>query len=106
MCFLEVVDPFGFQGHAVAGRDEVKWSALNDKLLSTARLGSCLLSTSSQLGPPLPSVCLCPAAPRAPSHSHHMRVLSPHSACLWRGQLHLYLNCPKPGPPCWATLGE
>ena len=56
MCCLEVVDPCGVRGHAAAGRNEVRWSALSDKLQSSAGLSSPLLSTSLQLGPPLLSV--------------------------------------------------
>ena len=39
-----------------AGRNEVRWSALSDKLLSNAGLSAPLRSTSVQLGPPPLSV--------------------------------------------------
>lgn len=55
MCGLEVVDPYGVRGHVAAGRNEVRWSALSDELLSSASLSAPLWSTSVQLGPlPLP----------------------------------------------------
>lgn len=60
MCFLEVVDPFGFLGHVVAGGNNVRWSALSHKLGSNAGLTSSLLSTSPRLGPPLLPICLSP----------------------------------------------
>lgn len=53
---LEVVDPCGVRGRVAAGRNEVRWSALSDKLLSNAGLSPPLRSTSLQLGPPLLSV--------------------------------------------------
>lgn len=56
-----------------AGRNEVRWSALSDKLQSSAGLSSPLLSTSLQLGPPLLSV----SAPLAPSHTPCACSLSP-----------------------------
>lgn len=59
-CFLEVDDPFGFLGHVVAGRNDVRWLALRDKLLSNAGLSSSLPVTCAQLGPPLLSVSLSP----------------------------------------------
>lgn len=60
MCWLEVGDPFGFLGHAVAGGSTVRWSALSNKLLSSAGPSPSLRSTSPRLGPPLLSVCLSP----------------------------------------------
>lgn len=59
MCFLEVVDPFGFLGHVVAGGNSVRWSASSDKLRSNAGVTS-LPSTSPWLGPPLLPICLSP----------------------------------------------
>lgn len=88
MCFLEVVDPFGFLGHVVAGGKNVRWSALSNKLRNNACLTSSLLSTSPRLGPPLLPICL-PTPP--PSHVPHACSFC-SSACLWCGQLHLYLN--------------
>lgn len=59
-CFLEVDDPFGFLGHVVAGRSDVRWSALSDKLLSNAALSSFFLVSCAWLGPPPLSLCLLP----------------------------------------------
>lgn len=91
MCWLEVGDPFGFLGHVVAGGSIVRWSALSNKLLSSAGPSPSLRSTSPRLGPPLLSVCLSVSPPH-PHHTYHMHVLSARSACLWCGHLHLYLN--------------
>ena len=59
-CFLEVDDPFGFLGHVVAGRNDARWSALSNKLLSNAALISFLLVSCACLGPALLSLGLLP----------------------------------------------
>lgn len=80
MCFLEAVDPFDFLGHVVAGRNDVRWSALSSKLLGNADLSSSLLSMSPWLGPLLLlSVCLPP--PYTYHHTYHMHVFPTMHVC-------------------------
>lgn len=84
MCSLDVVDPFGFLGHVVAGRNGVRWSALSDKPLSSTGLISSLLSISPLPGAPLLSVCLSVCTP-PPHRTDHMHALPAHGTCVWRG---------------------
>lgn len=77
---LKLMIPFGFLGHVVAGRNDVRWSALSDKILSNAGLSSSLLVTCAQLRPPLLSVSLSSPLPY-PSHIPH--------ACFFLPTMHI-----------------
>lgn len=105
-CFLEVDDLFGFLGPVVAGRNDVRWSVLSDKLLSNDGLSSSLLVTYAQLGPPLLPVSLSPPLPY-PLHMPHACFFSPQCiSVVWIVVSVLEPALSQGGPPSGARLNE